>query len=94
MQKWKHDIDSKVHLPNGEHVPVVLLANKCEGKTGESGLMDAWALGIVLYEMLTLMVRHSRSIRCYTLLHPLHLFTPRWNALPTALIRYSSVTHQ
>ena len=28
VQKWKHDIDSKVHLPNGDKVPVVLLANK------------------------------------------------------------------
>ena len=30
VQKWKHDIDSKVHLPNGDQVPVVLLANKVQ----------------------------------------------------------------
>lgn len=26
--KWKQDIDSKVTLPNGKVIPVVLLANK------------------------------------------------------------------
>ncbi|KAL8186108.1 UNVERIFIED_CONTAM: rab32, member RAS oncoprotein [Gekko kuhli] len=30
--KWKHDLDSKVLLPNGNPVPAVLLANKCDQK--------------------------------------------------------------
>jgi len=30
VQKWKKDIDQKVFLSNGEPVPVVLLANKCD----------------------------------------------------------------
>nr|XP_031535707.1 ras-related protein Rab-32 [Vicugna pacos] len=28
--KWKSDLDSKVHLPNGSPIPAVLLANKCD----------------------------------------------------------------
>jgi len=28
VQKWKNDLDSKVMLPNGAPIPVVLLANK------------------------------------------------------------------
>ncbi|MBS1890095.1 MAG: hypothetical protein JST59_02285 [Actinobacteria bacterium] len=28
VTKWKQDIDSKVTLPNGKIIPVVLLANK------------------------------------------------------------------
>ena len=28
VQKWKNDLDSKVALPNGAPIPVVLLANK------------------------------------------------------------------
>lgn len=28
--KWKADLDQKVQLPNGEPVPCVLLANKCD----------------------------------------------------------------
>lgn len=27
-QRWKNDIDNKVTLPNGDPIPVVLLANK------------------------------------------------------------------
>eukprot|EP00041_Stephanoeca_diplocostata_P001214 m.19162 g.19162 ORF g.19162 m.19162 type:complete len:213 (+) comp11724_c0_seq1:128-766(+) len=46
VHKWKHDIDSKVHLPNGDNVPVVLLANKCdltkEGLVKNSDQMDAY----------------------------------------------------
>ncbi|KAM4865593.1 ras-related protein Rab-32 [Thomomys bottae] len=30
--KWKSDLDSKVHLPNGNPIPTVLLANKCDQK--------------------------------------------------------------
>lgn len=28
--KWKEDVDSKVKLPNGEKIPCLLLANKCD----------------------------------------------------------------
>lgn len=46
VHKWKHDIDSKVHLPNGDTVPVVLLANKCdlskEGLVKNKNQMDAY----------------------------------------------------
>jgi Ras-related protein Rab-32 len=46
VHKWKHDIDSKVHLPNGDTVPVVLLANKCdlskEGLVKNSAQMNAY----------------------------------------------------
>ncbi|XP_061428587.1 ras-related protein Rab-38-like [Lethenteron reissneri] len=31
VSKWKHDLDSKVTLPNGKPIPTVLLANKCDG---------------------------------------------------------------
>ncbi|NXD71706.1 RAB32 protein, partial [Eolophus roseicapillus] len=34
--KWKHDLDSKVLLPNGSPIPVVLLANKCDQKKDSS----------------------------------------------------------
>ncbi|XP_043928143.1 ras-related protein Rab-38 [Protopterus annectens] len=30
VSKWKEDLDSKLTLPNGKLVPVVLLANKCD----------------------------------------------------------------
>ncbi|XP_036172352.1 ras-related protein Rab-32 isoform X1 [Myotis myotis] len=30
--KWKSDLDSKVHLPSGDPIPAVLLANKCDQK--------------------------------------------------------------
>ena len=29
-ERWKSDLDSKVFLPNGDNIPVVLLANKCD----------------------------------------------------------------
>lgn len=32
VSKWKHDLDSKVLLPNGSTIPAVLLANKCDQK--------------------------------------------------------------
>lgn len=34
--KWKNDLDSKVHLPNGNPIPAVLLANKCDQKKDNS----------------------------------------------------------
>ncbi len=30
VQKWKNDIDTKVLLPNGDNIPVILFANKCD----------------------------------------------------------------
>ncbi|KAB0361994.1 hypothetical protein FD754_006150, partial [Muntiacus muntjak] len=30
VTKWKNDLDSKLSLPNGKPVSVVLLANKCD----------------------------------------------------------------
>lgn len=32
IQGWKKDIDEKVRLSNGDNIPVVLLANKCDIK--------------------------------------------------------------
>uniref|UniRef100_A0A3P9HCF6 Ras-related protein Rab n=1 Tax=Oryzias latipes TaxID=8090 RepID=A0A3P9HCF6_ORYLA len=32
VSKWKHDLDSKVKLTNGNPIPAVLLANKCDQK--------------------------------------------------------------
>ncbi|KAK1171555.1 ras-related protein Rab-32-like [Acipenser oxyrinchus oxyrinchus] len=37
VSKWKHDLDSKVKLPNGGPIPVVLLANKCDQKKDGNG---------------------------------------------------------
>ncbi|NXS63001.1 RAB32 protein, partial [Brachypteracias leptosomus] len=34
VSKWKNDLDSKVLLPNGNPIPAVLLANKCDQKDG------------------------------------------------------------
>lgn len=30
VAKWKHEIDSKVTLPNGQPLPVLLVGNKCD----------------------------------------------------------------
>jgi Ras-related protein Rab-32 len=30
VTKWRDDINSKVVLPNGEQIPIMLLANKCD----------------------------------------------------------------
>mmetsp|Transcript_2820 Transcript_2820/g.4062 ORF Transcript_2820/g.4062 Transcript_2820/m.4062 type:complete len:234 (-) Transcript_2820:647-1348(-) len=30
VKKWREDINSKVTLPNEEHIPMILLANKCD----------------------------------------------------------------
>lgn len=35
VRKWKEDLDDKVELPNGDKVPVVLLANKVMLCVGE-----------------------------------------------------------
>lgn len=43
VSKWKHDLDSKVKLANGNPIPSVLLANKCDQKkesTNNASLMD------------------------------------------------------
>lgn len=46
VQKWKTDLDNKVHLPQGESIPCVLLANKCdmskEGMVNNPGAMEAF----------------------------------------------------
>ncbi|XP_070534941.1 ras-related protein Rab-32-like [Ptychodera flava] len=46
VQKWKNDLDSKVQLPNGQNIPVVLLANKCdqakEGLVNNATQMDEY----------------------------------------------------
>jgi len=39
VQKWKNDLDSKVQLPNGDPVPCILLANKCD--QGKEGLVNS-----------------------------------------------------
>ncbi|XP_032072487.1 ras-related protein Rab-32 [Thamnophis elegans] len=36
VSKWKHDLDSKVALPNGSPIPTILLANKCDQKKDSS----------------------------------------------------------
>ncbi|XP_029352459.1 ras-related protein Rab-32a [Echeneis naucrates] len=36
VSKWKHDLDSKVKLANGNPIPSVLLANKCDQKKESS----------------------------------------------------------
>lgn len=43
VSKWKHDLDSKVKLANGNPIPSVLLANKCDQKKesfNSKALMD------------------------------------------------------
>jgi small GTP-binding protein len=35
VSKWKEEIDAKVILPNGEPLPVMLLANKCDLDTAD-----------------------------------------------------------
>lgn len=43
VAKWKHDLDSKVKLANGNPIPSVLLANKCDQKkdiSNSTALMD------------------------------------------------------
>lgn len=45
VSKWKHDLDSKVKLANGNPIPSVLLANKCDQKKDSSNnaaLMDSF----------------------------------------------------
>jgi len=44
VSKWKHDLDTKVQLPDGQPIPCVLLANKCdqpkEGVVNQPSQMD------------------------------------------------------
>ncbi|CAO3565738.1 unnamed protein product [Mortierella alpina] len=40
VPKWKADLDSKVSLPGGEPIPVVLLANKTDLKDETSTSLD------------------------------------------------------
>uniref|UniRef100_A0A8B9JX51 RAB32a, member RAS oncogene family n=1 Tax=Astyanax mexicanus TaxID=7994 RepID=A0A8B9JX51_ASTMX len=45
VSKWKHDLDSKVKLANGNPIPSVLLANKCDQKkdgANNASLMDTF----------------------------------------------------
>jgi len=46
VAKWKHDLDTKVQLADGQPVPCVLLANKCdqpkEGLVNNSSQMDKY----------------------------------------------------
>lgn len=45
VSKWKHDLDSKVKLANGNPIPSVLLANKCDQKkesSNNTALMDSF----------------------------------------------------
>lgn len=46
VAKWKHDLDSKVQLANGNPIPCILLANKCdqpkEGIVNDSSKMDSY----------------------------------------------------
>ncbi|KAF8923110.1 P-loop containing nucleoside triphosphate hydrolase protein [Dissophora ornata] len=41
VPKWKSDLDTKVSLPNGEPIPVVLLANKIDLQEGGLAGFDA-----------------------------------------------------
>lgn len=34
-KRWKEELDEKVKLPNGQPVPVILLANKCDIVEGQ-----------------------------------------------------------
>lgn len=36
--KWRDDVNSKVVLPNGEQIPMLLLANKCDLQEVDAGL--------------------------------------------------------
>ena len=40
VAKWKKEIDSKVTLPNGRPIPVVLLGNKCDKETGAADVAE------------------------------------------------------
>jgi small GTP-binding protein len=35
--KWRDDVNSKVVLPNGEQIPILLLANKCDLQDVDGG---------------------------------------------------------
>ncbi len=54
------------------HTPVILVANKAEGKAGESGLLEAWSLG--LGEPIALSAEHGNGLG--DLFHALVPFGP------------------
>ena len=79
VSKWKHDLDSKVKLANGNPIPSVLLANKCDQKkeytqntalmdnfckeTGFLGWFETSAKVRSIYEMDKLLVAHTVCIK-------------------------------
>jgi len=46
ISRWKHDLDSKVQLANGQPIPCLLLANKCdqpkEGLAKDASKIDSY----------------------------------------------------
>ncbi len=38
--RWKRDLDSKCHLPDGRRIPVVLAANKADLRVRDRGVPD------------------------------------------------------
>ncbi|KAM7395354.1 hypothetical protein PAMA_006896 [Pampus argenteus] len=67
VSKWKHDLDSKVKLANGNPIPSVLLANKCDQKkesTNNTALMDNFCkeTGFLGWFETSAKVRHGDAI--------------------------------
>ncbi len=42
VAKWRDDVNSKVVLPNGEQIPILLLANKCDLGEVDGEKLDAF----------------------------------------------------
>ncbi len=42
VTKWRDDVNSKVVLPNGEQIPILLLANKCDLVDVDGEKLDAF----------------------------------------------------